>query len=111
MSFLSDIILKSIALVGVEMQGMKFVDYVDIQENYMDNVYICCYNLSSEATEYILVMGVLILQIKWAMIAFNCLQIRIPLLVKQFLYLGVGLIYIILIIACIAEINISCPHT
>eukprot|EP00347_Sterkiella_histriomuscorum_P009434 403341229 len=110
LSFLAELVLKAIALLGVEIRGKKFGDYVDNQDLYMDDTLLCCYNLSNQAPDYLLVMGVLLLQIKWGRIAFNCLQIKLGVLLKQFIYLGFGLLFFLIIVACIAEVHQSCPH-
>ena len=63
--YTSEILMKAFGLLGVEVQGTTFSEHVDNKEVYLDDKFLCSFNLSEIVPDYLIILATIFNIIKW----------------------------------------------
>ncbi|CDW74399.1 UNKNOWN [Stylonychia lemnae] len=111
LSYVSESLMKIFGLLGIEVQGQAFADHVDNPEVYLDDMYLCSFNLSSHVPEYLMLLAIMFNIIKWLQLCCQFNTYNVSKICRQYFILVIGLFIVILIIAGVIRSYEACPHT
>ena len=77
LTLFTKITLRSIALLGMNLEGYTFSAYLQIDGLQGDDFKLCCYNVSGEASNYFFNLALFVNALRWLVLVAHYKQVKI----------------------------------